>query len=107
MKKKVAIEYFDVVPFMKQKQRIKKRKEREKNKEPKESKKKDKEERDRERETEKEGGQKRPKEKERETLKINKKCPSLGETSFLYYKAKKGQETKNKTKKQKQQIRRV
>ena len=39
MKKNVAIEYFDVVPFMKQKQRRKKRKERDKNKEPKESKK--------------------------------------------------------------------
>ena len=35
MKKKCAIEYFDVVPFMKQKQRRKKRKERDKNKEPK------------------------------------------------------------------------
>ena len=41
---KCAIEYFDVVPFMKQKQRRKKRKERDKNKEPKESKKKDKKE---------------------------------------------------------------
>ena len=36
---KIAIEYFDVVPFMIQKQRRKKRKERDKNKEPKESKK--------------------------------------------------------------------
>ena len=44
MKKNVAMEYFDVVPFMKQKQRRKKRKERDKNKEPKESKKKDKKE---------------------------------------------------------------
>ena len=32
MKKNFAIEYFDVVPFMKQKQRRKKRKERDKNK---------------------------------------------------------------------------
>ena len=38
MKKSSAIESFDVVPFMKQKQRIQKKKEREKNKEPKESK---------------------------------------------------------------------
>ena len=44
MKKHFAIEYVDVVPFMKQKQRRKKRKERDKNKEPKESKKKDKKE---------------------------------------------------------------
>ena len=42
--KKIAIECFDVVPFMKQKQRRKKRKEREKNKESKESKKNDKKE---------------------------------------------------------------
>ena len=33
MKKKLAIEYFDVVPFMKQKHRRKKRKERDTNKE--------------------------------------------------------------------------
>ena len=39
MKKSFAIEYFDIVPFMKQKQRRQKKKEREKNKEPKESKK--------------------------------------------------------------------
>ena len=39
MKKNFAIEYFDVVPFMKQKQRRKIMKERDKNKEPKESKK--------------------------------------------------------------------
>ena len=35
MKKCFVIEYFDVVPCMKQKQRRKKRKERDKNKEPK------------------------------------------------------------------------
>ena len=39
MKKKLAIEFFDVVPFMKEKQRRKKKKERDKNKEPKDSKK--------------------------------------------------------------------
>ena len=38
MKKNVAIEYFDGVPFMKQKQRRKTRKEKDKSKEPKESK---------------------------------------------------------------------
>ena len=36
---KLAIEYFDVVPFMKQKQRRKKRKERDKRRNQKESKK--------------------------------------------------------------------
>ena len=44
MKKKLAIEYFDVVPFMKENQRRKKNKERDPNKEPKESKNKDKKE---------------------------------------------------------------
>ena len=44
MKKSFVIEYFDVVPFIEQKQRTKKRKERDKNNEPKESKKKDKKE---------------------------------------------------------------
>ena len=94
-KKKLAIEYFHVVPFMKEKQRRKRKKEkRDKNKEPKESKNKDKKEerkkrrkkRDREREREKEGGPKGLREKERETLKINKKCPFLGEKQgfFLY-----------------------
>ena len=38
-KKKLAIEYFDVVPFMKEKQRRKKNKERDRNKEPKDNKK--------------------------------------------------------------------
>ena len=66
MKKKLAIEFFDVVPFMKEKQRRKKKKEREKNKEPKESKNKDKKEerkkrrkKNRERETQKEGGERK------------------------------------------------
>ena len=35
MKKKLAIEYFDVVPFMKENQRRKQNKERDPNKEPK------------------------------------------------------------------------
>ena len=39
MKTKLAIEYFDVGPFMKEKQTRKKQKERDKNKEPKERKK--------------------------------------------------------------------
>ena len=100
MKKHVAIEYFDLVPFMKQKQRRKKRKERDKNKEPKESKKerqegrkKDKNkrerERDRERNIEKGGGQKRlRRNKERHSI-IDKKCPVLGEkTRFFVLRSK-------------------
>ena len=89
---KPAIEYFDVVPFMKQKQRRKKRKERDKNKEPKESdkerqvgRKKRRKERDREREREKEGGQTRLREKERETLKIDNTCPFLGENKVFFF----------------------
>ena len=60
IQKKLQLNVFDVVPFMKQKQRRKKRKEREKNKESKESKKKDKKEdkkkrtRERERDRDKE-----------------------------------------------------
>ena len=61
LKSLAAIEYFDVVPFMKEKQRRKKTKERDKNKEQKTAKKKDKKEerkkrrkeRDKERETQK------------------------------------------------------
>ena len=36
MTKNFVVEYFDVAPFMKQKQRRKRRKERDKNKDPKE-----------------------------------------------------------------------
>ena len=105
---KLAIEYFDVVPFMKEKQRRKKTKERDKNKEPKESKKErqegrnkeKKKERDKERETEKEGGQKRLREKERETLKINKKLPFLGgkQGFFLVLKTKNKKQNNKTTK---------
>ena len=71
MKKSFVIEYFDVVPFMKQKQRRKKRKERDKNKEAKENKK------------ERQEGRKEG-------------CPFLGgkQGFFLLYKAKKGKEQK-------------
>ena len=102
MKKKLAIDFFDVVPFMKEKQRRKKKTERDKNKEPKESKNKDKKEerkkrrktRDRERETQKEGGQTRLREKEIETLKRNKKCPFLGEKQVFCIKQPKKQNKK-------------
>ena len=79
---KPAIEYFDVVPFMKQKQTRKKRKERDKNKEPKESKKERQEgrkkrrkerEREREREREKERERERETEKEKEKKRDAKK----------------------------------
>ena len=91
MKKQVAIEYFDVVPFMKQKQRRKKRKGRDKNKNQKKAKKKDKkekkgqeQERDRERKIEKGGGQKRLRRNKGRHSTINKKCPfSRAKTSFF------------------------
>ena len=80
MKNHFAIEYFDVVPFMKQKQRRKKRKERDKNKEPKESKKERQEGREKnknKRETEKDKlkkgeGQKRLRRNKERHSKINK-----------------------------------
>ena len=107
-----AIEYFNVVPFMKQKQRRKKRKERAKrrsrkkaNKRDKKEERKKKRERDREREREKEGGQKRLREKERETLKIDKKCHFLGENKVLFVlksKERKGNNKKNKKKQNKE-----
>ena len=70
-----------------------------KKKDKKEERKKRRKERDRERETEKEGGQKRLREKERETLKINKKCPFLGEKQVFFFVLKKERKTRNKTKK--------
>ena len=91
-KENFVVEYFDVVLFMKQKQRRKKRKERDKNKEAKESKKErqegrekgQEEERDRERTIQK-GRPKKAKEKQRETLKNKQKCPFLGgKQGFLY-----------------------
>ena len=80
MKNNFVIEYFDVVPFMKQKQRRTKRKERDKNKEPKESKKERQEGRKKDkRETEKDktrnlkgGGQKRLRRNKGRDSKINK-----------------------------------
>ena len=79
------IEYFDVVLFMKQKQRRKKRKERDKNKEAKESKKERQEGRKKEkkRETEKEQlkkgeAKKRLRRNKGRHSKINKKRPFLG-----------------------------
>ena len=105
--KNLQLNFFDVVPFMKEKQRRKKKKERDKNNEPKDSKI-TKTRRKKERK-EKEGGQKRLREKERETLKINKKCPFLGENKFFCIKQPKNKKpkTKNKKKKQQKQIRRV
>ena len=107
-KENFVIEYFDVVHFMRQKQRRKKRKERDKNKEAKESKKErqerkkgQEEERDRERKIEKGGGQKKLRRNKGRHSKINKKCPFLGgKQVFLYYKAKKGKE-QQQTKKNK------
>ena len=83
MKKHFAIESFNVVPFMKQKQEERKekkeRKTRNENKAKKRQEGKTKEykkrERDREREIQEGGGQKTAKEKQRETLKNKQKMP--------------------------------
>ena len=108
MKIHFAIEYFDVVPFMKQKQRRKTRKKETKTRNQKKANKKDKKEekrtrtrereRDREREIEKGGGHKRLRRKKGRHSIINKKMPfSNGKTRFfLYKKTKKGKEQKNK-----------
>ena len=93
--------------WKKSKEERKIKKEREKNKEPKESKNKDKKEerkkirknKDRRRETEKEGGPKGLREKERETLKINKKCPCLGENKVFLCIKKKTKPKKKQNKK--------
>ena len=92
--------------WKKSKEERERNKERDKNKEPKESKNKDKKEerkkrrkkRDRERETEKEGGPKGLREKERETLKINKKCPFLGENKVFFCIKQPKNKTPKKTK---------
>ena len=94
MKESFVIESFDVVLFMKQKQRRKKRKERDKNKEAKESnkerqegrkKERKEEERDREREIEKGGDQKKLRRNEGRQSQINKKCPFFcGKTVFFF-----------------------
>ena len=116
MKKHFAIQYFDVVPFMKQKQRRQKNKERDKNKEPKESQKRTtrrknerkEQERDRERETDKGGRPKRAKEKQRETFKNKQKCPFLGEKNrYILLKAKKGKDKKPNKQNKQTKIRRV
>ena len=84
MKENFAIDSFDVVPFMKQKQRTqKKKKEREKNKEPKESKKgrqegrkKENNKREKVKEKLKKGeAKKRLRRNKGGHSKINKKCP--------------------------------
>ena len=77
-----VIEYFDVVLFMKQKQRRKKRKQRDKSKETKESKK----------ERQEEAKNRLRRNKGRHS-KINKKCPFLGEKKQAFLlNAKKGKE---------------
>ena len=121
MKENFVIEYFDVVLFMKQKQRRKKRKERDKNKEAKyKAKKKDRKEerqkrrKDRERERERqrkrnlknEGGQKKLREKQRETLKNKQIMPfSRGKNKvFLVLQSKERKGTTRNQKKQKKKI---
>ena len=96
MNKTFAIEYFDVVPFMKQKQRRKKRKERDKNKEPRTRTREKQRKRNRKR-----GRPKKAKEKEGETLKYKQKMPfSRGKQGFLCIK-KQRKERKKQNKKQK------
>ena len=107
MKENFEIEYFDVVLFMKQKQRRKKRKERDKNKEAKESKKerqegrkkRQEEERDRERKNEKGGGQRKLRRNKGRHSKINKKCPFLGGKQGFSVLRSKEKEQKQKPKK--------
>ena len=97
MKRKPAIEYFDVVSFQETKPK-KTEKKREKKKEPKESKKerqegrkkKEKKKRERQRKRKRKRKRGRPKkakgvEKERETLKIGRKCPFLGENKVFLH----------------------
>ena len=107
--KKLANEYFDVVPLMKEKQRRKKKKERDKNKEPKETKKKDKKEerqkrrkeRDREREIEKGGAPKKLRRNKGRHSKINKKCPFLRGKQFFCITKQRKERNNNKPKKTK------
>ena len=112
MKENFVIEYFDVVLFLKQKQRRKKRKERDKKqgskrkqkrKTGRKEKKGQEEERDRERKIEQGGGQKKAKEKQRQTVKNNQKMPfSRGKTRFCVLQSK--ERNKNKQKKNKKII---
>ena len=113
MKENFVIEYFDVVLFMKQKQRRKKRKQRDKHKEAKESKKErqegrkkgQEEERDRERKIQKGGGPKKLRRNKGRHSKINKKCPFLGEnrgkTRFFCIKKQRKERKKTKQKNKK------
>ena len=85
MKKEIAIESFDVVPFMKEKQRRQKKNKERKTRNQKKAKKKTRrknerkeQERDRERETENGGGRKRLRRNKGGDSKIDKKCPFLG-----------------------------
>ena len=106
-RKKIAIEYFDVVLFMNQKQRRKERKERDqetkreqkrKTRRKKETKE---QERDWEREIEQGAGQKgwgRKKEKHR---KLTKNAFFRGKTGFFLLKAKKGKQKKKQNKNKK------
>ena len=103
--KKIAIECFDVVPFMKQKQRRKKRKEERKKgiqrkQKRQEERKKEKNTRETEREIEKGGGQKRLRRNTGRHSKINKNVLFLGgKQVFFLLRAKKGKEKTQKQKK--------
>ena len=110
-RKQIAIEYFDVVLFVKQKQRRNNRKKRQKQGSKRKQKRKTRrkkerkeEERDREREIEKGGSKKRLRRNKGGDSKITKKCPFLGgkQVFFFYWKPRKERPKKNyKTKKQK------
>ena len=105
MKKKLAIEYFDVVPFMKENQRRKKNKESDPNKEPKESKKqrqegikKEKKKRERQgKRNRKRGRSKKAKGERKRNTENNQRMPfSRGKTRFFLY--EKNPKTKKKKK---------
>ena len=103
MKNKLAIVYFDVVPFMKEKQRRKKNKERDQNKEPKESKKqrqegRKKEHKKRERQRKRNTKRGRPKkakgERKRNTENKQKMPFSRGKTRFFLWNNQKNKKNK-------------
>ena len=106
---KNAIEYFDVVLFMKQKQRRKERKERDKNQETKREQKRKtrrkketkEQERDREREIEQGASQKGWGRKREKHRKLTKNAFFRGKTGFFLLRAKKGQQKKKQKEKQK------
>ena len=109
MKENFGIEEFDVVLFMRQKQRRKKRKERDKNKEAKESKRerqegKEKRTRRRERQRKKHWKRGRPKKVRRNKgrhSKINKKMPFSGGKQGFFFRITKQRKEQKQTKKQK------